>query len=42
VSGLDDPTARPPAGVAQLEVDLLAAGADVWRQVVVAEQIADL
>lgn len=31
VAGLDDPTTGAPAGCAQLELDLLAAGADVRR-----------
>jgi hypothetical protein len=42
VTGLDNPAARPPLGVAQLEVDLLAAGADVWCEFVTFEEIADL
>jgi hypothetical protein len=41
VAGLDHPATRSPLGVATLEVDLLAAAADVWRQVVVVEQVAD-
>ena len=42
VAGLGDPAARPPVGVELLQVDLLAASSDVRRQVVVAEQLADL
>ena len=41
MTGLDDPTARPPVGVAQLEVDLLAASTDVWCESAVLEQVAD-
>jgi uncharacterized membrane protein len=42
VTGLDDPAARPPVGVAQLEVDLLAAGADVRCEFAALEEVADL
>jgi hypothetical protein len=33
---------RPPVGVAQLEVDLLAAGTDVWCEFALLEQLANL
>ena len=42
VAGLDDPAACFPLGVVGLEVDLLAARADVRRELVVADQLADL
>jgi len=42
VAGLDDPAACFPLGVVGLEVDLLAACADVRRELVVADQLADL
>jgi hypothetical protein len=42
VTGLDDPAARPPVGGAQLEVDLLAAGANVWCEFAAFEQLANL
>lgn len=41
MTGLDDPAAGPPVGVEPLEVDLLAAGADVWCEVATFEQVAD-
>jgi hypothetical protein len=41
VTGLDDPPSRSPVRVAPLEVDLLAASADVWRELAVFEQFAD-
>ena len=42
VGGLDDPAPGTPAGSAQLELDLLAAAADVRRKPVVGEQLATL
>jgi hypothetical protein len=42
VTGLDDPAARPPVGVVQLEVDLLTTWADVWCEFAVLEEVADL
>jgi hypothetical protein len=42
MTGLDDPAARPPVGVAHLEVDLISAGADVWCEFAVLEEVADL
>ena len=42
VAGLDDPASGAPPGGAELVLDLLAAGADVRREVVVIDQIADL
>jgi hypothetical protein len=41
VGGLDDPPPRPPAGGARLEVDLLAARADVRRVAVSDDELAD-
>lgn len=41
MTGLDDPAMRSPVGVGPLEVDLLAAGADVWCEVEAFEQVAD-
>ena len=41
VTGLDHPAARSPIGVALLEVDLLTAGADVGREAVVTQEVAD-
>lgn len=41
VAGLDDPAPRPPVGVVLLEVDLLAAGTDVWCEFTVLEQLTD-
>jgi hypothetical protein len=42
VRGLDDPAPGAPAGSAHLLGDLFAAGADVRRELVVAEQLANL
>ena len=42
VAGLDDPAAGAPAGGADLVGGLLAAGADVRRQLVVSDELADL
>ena len=42
MTGLDDPAVRPPVGVTQFEVDLLAAGADMWCEFAFAEQLANL
>jgi len=42
VTCLDDPAARSPVGVALLEVDLLAASADVWCEFAILEQLANL
>jgi hypothetical protein len=42
VAGLNDPPSGAPVGVAFLEFDLLPAGADMWREAVVGEQLADL
>jgi hypothetical protein len=42
MAGLDDPAPRPPAGFAQALLDLLAAGADVGREVVVDDELAGL
>jgi hypothetical protein len=42
VARFDDPAARLPVGVGGLEVDLFAAGADVRRELVVADEVADL
>src|SRR5271170_6519223 len=41
VAGLDDPAACFPLGVLRLLLDLLAACADVRRELVVADQLAD-
>lgn len=41
MTGLHDPTSRPPLGVTLLEFDLLAAGADVRCEVAILEQLAD-
>lgn len=41
VAGLDDPAACFPLGVAGLQLDLLAACADVRREPVVANQLTD-
>ena len=41
MAGLDDPAAGPPLGVVLLEVDLLAARADVRRELAILEQVAD-
>lgn len=41
VTCLDHPAARSPVGVVLLEVDLLAASADVWCEFAVLEQVAD-
>jgi len=41
VAGLDYPAPRAPVGVALLELDLLAARADVRGEAVVGEQLAD-
>jgi hypothetical protein len=41
VAGLDDPAACFPLGVLRLLLDLLAASADVWREIVVADQLTD-
>jgi hypothetical protein len=41
VTGLDDPPPRSPLRVALLEVDLLAASADVWCELAVLEQVPD-
>jgi hypothetical protein len=41
VTRLDDPPPRSPLGVAPLELDLLAASADVWRELAAFEQVAD-
>ena len=40
VTGFDDPAACSPAGAARLEVDLLAARADVRGEPVLADQLA--
>ena len=37
----DDPASGAPAGCADLLGDLFAARTDVWRQLVVADQLAD-
>jgi hypothetical protein len=37
VGGLDDPPAGPPVGVGQLQVDLLAAAADVRGEIAFVE-----
>jgi hypothetical protein len=42
VTGLDDPATRSPVGVALLEVDLLAAGADVRCEFATFEELANL
>ena len=42
MAGLDDPAARPPVGVVFSGLGLFAAGADMWRQPEVSEQVADL
>jgi hypothetical protein len=42
VTRLDDPAVRPPVGVAQFEVDLLAARADVWCEFAAFDQLANL
>jgi hypothetical protein len=41
VAGLDDPAACFPLGVVGLEVDLFAACADVRRELVINDQLAD-
>lgn len=41
VTGLDDPATGSPVGVAKLEVDLLAARADVWCEFALLEQLAN-
>lgn len=41
VAGLDDPAAGLPLGILRLLLDLLAACADVRRELVVADQLAD-
>ena len=41
MTGLHDPAARSPVGVVFLEVDLLAASADVWCEFAILEQVAD-
>jgi hypothetical protein len=41
VAGLDDPASGAPAGSADLVGDLFAAAADVWRQPVLADEVAD-
>lgn len=41
MAGLEDPASGAPPGGAQLVGDLLAAGADVRREVVVIDQLAD-
>lgn len=41
MTGLDDPPPRSPVRVAGLEIDLLAASADVWCELAVFEQLAD-
>lgn len=38
---LDDPATCSPIGVAPLEIDLLAAGTDVWCEFAGLEQVAD-
>ena len=39
VAGLDDPAVGAPSGGAGLELDLLAPGADVWRESVFTDQL---
>jgi hypothetical protein len=41
MAGLDDPAPGAPAGSENLLGDLLAAGADVRRQLIVSDQVAD-
>lgn len=41
MTGLEDPAACSPVGIALLEVDLLATSADVWCELALAEQFAD-
>lgn len=41
VTCLDDPATGSPIGVALFEVDLLAAGADVWCEFALVEQVVD-
>jgi hypothetical protein len=41
MGGLDDPSSCAPVGVVDLGLDLFAAGADVGREVVVGDQMAD-
>ena len=41
MTGLHDPAPRPPLGVVLFEVDLLAAGTDVWCEVAILKQVAD-
>jgi hypothetical protein len=41
VTGLDDPPASSPLGVALFEGDLLAASTDVWREFAVFEEFSD-
>ncbi len=42
MAGLDDPASGAPVGVALALLDLFAAGADVWRQVVLADELANV
>jgi len=42
VAGLDDPAPGTPVGVVFSGFGLFAAGADVWPQPKVSEQVADL
>lgn len=41
MTGLDDPSPGSPLRVVLFEVDLLAAGANVWCELAVFEQFAD-
>ena len=42
VTGLDHPRGGPPVGRRALKVDLLLAGTDVWRQLILGDQVAGL
>lgn len=42
MTGLDDPAARPPVRIARLQLDLLAAGADVGLEALADGEFADV